>query len=537
MAEIDDLLRAVAALPPVGAGRTAERAAADEAMVAAFRKILGAPAPPPPEPAPSGRGYKGGLVKARQAPYSIPPGLSVVSTTSAIQDALRTGKSVVAAAGEYPIGAISDAPGHVYARPGERVVLRGAAALRGSLTGVDVAYGGQLVGERTLIHPKPGGSLRHVELHGDSKAGGGVVARASRDADGITLEHVGVFKTLEWGFGLDNFREKAWWPAKPLTIRHVYGEYAGYYAPAPGTGKPGTEGTREAGFWLGLPAVIETAEFRRSGWQNIWVGAAAKKWAVKNALVEYSTGHNGGFYLEHDNDDGVIEDCSILHHTHGIYNEWNYGSGRGATLRLQVRRCLIDTTKDGIYCDEGTQGVYATDTLFRNQRWAAFGNFKQGALRNQNEAELRAAGNVFENVAKVYTTSHVNSQAIAPLQTAVAGGGAARRAGASPGEAAREALGVLLEKIVRVLDRDGDAVTLFEGWRGIVDGRVAEVAMVDGARVQLCSEGSVEWVDRYDLSARDFGPLVEKQPASLTGVGQVLEQRVHWSQEAWDGRD
>jgi hypothetical protein len=336
------------------------------------------PGPPPAAPPP---GHKA-APPTPPSPYSTPAGAVVVSTSAGLKQALGAGTptDIVLSDGVYD----NDVPfwnagGHrVYAaRPGG-AVLRAGFVLghnwgpgNGLLRGLafDVADSAKTL-HGDIIHvwgTGKGSRLLDLTLDGHKTVSAGIRVR---EPDGVVIQRVVARNFIDWGLNVDaNVLDRT--VERPPLIEDVVATDVTRVIPQ------SSGGTSEACVWIGNTAVVRRVFAARCAWEGIWTGTASKGAVLEDIrVVESET----GVYAEHYNSAGTTFRRLDIGPSvkRGFNCEWSdpaWNSIAGC-IDVVIEDSLFDTTRIGVYMDEGTTRTTIRRSVFRNQDWAAIADHK-----------------------------------------------------------------------------------------------------------------------------------------------------------------
>lgn len=144
------------------------------------------------------------------------------------------------------------------------------------------------------------------------------------------------------------------WPASPVAApAHLHDlDVAGIHADPPRS----SNGTAEAGLWVGNNAIVERCRIRDCAWMGIWTGAACSWLRLSDARVDVSMNpHAVGIYVEHETDDAHFQRCRVVADGNAFSVEWWY-DGHGSR-HLVVEDGYFESRNGWcFYLDAGTYG-------------------------------------------------------------------------------------------------------------------------------------------------------------------------------------
>jgi hypothetical protein len=334
--------------------------------------------PPPGSASPVGRAAP----PVPPSPYSTPAGALVVSTSAGLEQALQgdTPTDIVLANGVYDHdGPFWNAGGHrVYAASLGGAILHagfvlgdnwgpGNGLLRGLAFDVDDP-GKTLHGDIVHVWGTGAGSrLLDLTLDGHMALSSGIKVR---EPDGVVIQRVVVRNFTDWGINVDaNVLDRS--VQRPTLVEDVVATDVTRLVPQ------SSGGTSEACVWIGNTAVVRRVFAARCAWEGVWTGTAARGALLEDVrVVESET----GVYAEHYNSAGTTFRRLDVGPSvkRGFNCEWSdpaWNSIAGC-IDVVIEDSLFDTTRIGVYMDEGTTRTTIRRTVFRNQDWAAIADHK-----------------------------------------------------------------------------------------------------------------------------------------------------------------
>jgi hypothetical protein len=313
----------------------------------------------------------------------VPADALVVRDGPALVSALSgsTPRNIVLADGVYDtVGTFANISGHrVYAEHLGGAVLKAGIVYGGNwgdggglLQGVafDVTDPGKTT-NGSVVHVWGTGrntTLRDITLDGNASVADGINVR---QPSGLVVERVIARRFTEHGILVDMNDQAATVATAPilqdLDIRDVA---------RPAAGSSG--GTSEACLWIGNTATVSRVRVRNCGWEGVWIGTAANNALFQDIDVD-STGTGVGIWIEHFTRNTTLQHLRLGSSlSYGIACEWadpNWGS-KPACTDITIQDSLFETHCVGVNLDEGTTRTTVRRSTFRNQRWAAIGNFR-----------------------------------------------------------------------------------------------------------------------------------------------------------------
>jgi hypothetical protein len=337
----------------------------------------------------------------------VPSGAVNVSTAAQLVAALAVSSpsDIVLADGVYDNAApFSDANDHrIYAAHLGGAVFHagivlggnfgpGGALLRGlafDVTDPAKTFEGGIV--QTWGNSGRGAQILDTSLNGNNAVQSGILAH---QVEGLVVQRVTLANFQSYGLSEDNNTQGAV-IAKPALLEDI--SVANVSRPTPKS----SDGTAEACIWLGNTATLRRARVANCAWDGVWAGTAFSGGLVTDLTVSSTP---TGVYLEHFTTNSTFQNMHIGGNvTTGVNCEWAdpaWGSKPGC-VGDTIQDSTLDTTRTGVYLDQGTANVSIHGCHFVNQRWAAVTNY----LGVGNTT----AGNDYTGIgagAVAYTTAH-----------------------------------------------------------------------------------------------------------------------------------
>jgi hypothetical protein len=343
------------------------------------------PAPPAPPAAPSR--------------YRVPRHAVRVSSAHELRAALARERptAVVLARGTYTSReAFLNPHGHrLYA------ARRGSAVLRAGLSlGGNAGRPGALVRGLTFDIRDPArtvdgaaisvwGTGRDVRILDTTVRGHGV-ARAgisARQPEGLRVARVVVRGFTDYGIIVDANETGRGALADPFRVEDA--DVAHVARPAPGS----SDGTAEACVWIGNTGTVRRVRVRDCAWAGVWTGTATLRATVEDVNVDRA---RTGVYVEHFTRESAFRRLRIGPQVRvGLTAEWAdpaWGR-RPASIDNVIELSRFESSVAGVYLDEGTTRTTVRRSSFRNQTWAAIGDYRgNGNAYGENDYGGIAAG-------------------------------------------------------------------------------------------------------------------------------------------------
>jgi hypothetical protein len=337
-----------------------------------------ASSPPPAAPAPGRKAAP----PTPPSPYTTPAGAVAVSTSAGLKQALDAAAptDIVLADGVYDNdGPFWNAGGHrVYAARLGGAVLRAGFVLghnwgpgNGLLRGLtfDVSDPAKTL-HGDVVHvwgTGKGSRLLDLTLGGHKAVSAGIKVR---EPDGVVIQRVVARNFVDWGVNVDaNVLGRT--VERPPLVEDVVATDVTRAVPQ------SSGGTSEACVWIGNTAVVRRVFAARCAWEGLWTGTASRGALLEDIrVVESET----GVYAEHYNSAGTTFRRLDIGPSvkRGLNCEWAdpAWSSIAGCIDVVIEDSLFDTTRIGVYLDEGTTRTTIRRSVFRNQDWAAIADHK-----------------------------------------------------------------------------------------------------------------------------------------------------------------
>lgn len=338
------------------------------------------PAAPPPEPAPEKP--PGDVLRPRPpAGYELPAAAVHVTTSAGLASALTTAgqTDIVLADGVYDNPTFFQNPyGHRLwaARPGGAILKAGISLGgnwgpgRGLVRGVafDVQDPTKVLHGGIVNVWGTGSGSRLLDL---TFEGHGVLAAAvvARQPEGLVVQRVVARDFTDYGLLVDANTPEATLVAPPV-LEDL--DLANVARPVPRS----SNGRAEACLWVGNTAVVRRIRTRNCAWEGVWTGTATRGALFEDLDLDDS---GIGVYMEHFTRQSTFQRMSIGPNVDtGVNCEWADPAwgGRPGCVDNVIQDSHFDTHIVGVYLDEGTTGTTVRRSVFRNQEWAAIGNYR-----------------------------------------------------------------------------------------------------------------------------------------------------------------
>jgi hypothetical protein len=142
-----------------------------------------------------------------------------------------------------------------------------------------------------------------------------------------------------------------------------------------------SNGTAEACVWIGNTGTVRRVRARNCGWMGLWTGTSTTRALVEDVDVDRTP---TGIYIEHFTRDSTFDAIRVGPRVRiGVVAEWanpRWG-GRPASIGNVIEDSVFESYLCGIYLDDGTTRTTVRRSAFRNQSWAAIGNYRGNGNR------------------------------------------------------------------------------------------------------------------------------------------------------------
>lgn len=312
------------------------------------------------------------------SPYSLPAGALTVSTSAQLVSALATtpAQDIVLASGSY------DNTAPFYNVNGHRLY---AATLGGAVLHAGITMGGNwgpgnglLQGlafdvsdptktlANSIVHiwgSGAGSRVLDVTLNGRNTIGSGIMA--------VALERIVVQRVVATDFTSYGV---IFLGGTTLTTRPLFEDLNVARVTRAVAGS--SNGTAEACVWLANSATLRRALVRSCGVTGIWTGSINSGSLLEHLDID---GTGVGIYMEHYTTGVTVQYMRVGSNVStGVNCEWAdpLTGGKPACVDNVIQDSTIASSKVGVYLDEGTTRTTVRRVIFRNQWWAAIGDYK-----------------------------------------------------------------------------------------------------------------------------------------------------------------
>lgn len=209
---------------------------------------------------------------------------------------------------------------------------------------------------------------------GHKKTDAGILARQT---DGLIVRRVVVRDFTSYGIFADQNNTDAKLKT-PVLIEDA--DVRGVSRPEPRS----SNGTAEAGIWLGNTGKVRRVRVRDCSWMGIWTGTACNDSLLEEFdLDDCPTGV--GVYIEHTTRRTTFRRFSIGANVKiGFVGEWDYGKNTPASIDNVIEDGRIEAARIGVYLDEGSLRTVVRRITFRRSRWGGIGFYRSPTCRYEN---------------------------------------------------------------------------------------------------------------------------------------------------------
>jgi len=320
-----------------------------------------------------------GTVLAPAAPstYSVPAGAIGVSTSAQLVAALSatTATDIVLANGIYDNnGPFYDVNGHrLYAATLGGAVLRAGITMGGNfgpgnglLRGItfDVSDPAKTL-SNSIIHiwgSGAGSQILDVTMNGHGAVGTGIRALA---LEGIVIQRVVATDFTDYGIiALGGATLITPIRIEDVNVARVARAVSG-----------SSNGTAEACVWLANTSTLRRAIVRTCGIAGIWTGTTNTGSLLENLNIDSAP---VGVYMEHYTTGVTVQYMTVgTNVATGVNCEWAdpLTGTQPACVDDVIQDSTIASYKAGVFLDQGTTRTTVRRVVFRNQSWAAIGDY------------------------------------------------------------------------------------------------------------------------------------------------------------------
>jgi hypothetical protein len=235
-------------------------------------------------------------------------------------------------------------------------------------------------------------TILDTTFNGNSDVDTGILAR---QVEGLVVRRVALANFLSYGMLVDENVPNAT-VATPPVLEDVSVRHVSRVVPR------SSNGTAEACIWLGNTATLRRAKVRDCAWDGFWSGTAFTNGLVSDLDVDSTP---VGLYLEHFSKSSTYQNLLVGRDVGtGINCEWAdpAWSSQPACNGDTIQDSTFESSRAGVYLDQGTTNVTVRNCRFLYQTWAGIGNYQGvGNTFSGNDYTGIAAGAVG------VTTSHI----------------------------------------------------------------------------------------------------------------------------------
>jgi hypothetical protein len=333
---------------------------------------------------------------AAPGPYSVPTGAVAVSTSAQLAAALAAGtKTIVLADGTYGgATAFEDSKSSsLYAQHPLRAVLTA-----GLVVGGNFGSGGAVIQGLAFDVTNSAATFQDSELNIWGNAGEAtqvldstfegnwnvaIGLRAYND-DGLVAQRLQFSHFTDDGLLASHSQELSYGSASKVISSISDISVNGVSRSTPGA----SSGTAEAGLWVGEPVANGVHRIRIRNVSISGIETCNNSW--NTTFTDLDIDMSGpyassavGVYLEHYSIGDTFTNFAITGAHFGFTAEWDYGTpGNEAARNDTIENGTIDAAGDplrgrqaGVFLDQGTDSTTIRGVTFKNQNWAAIGEY------------------------------------------------------------------------------------------------------------------------------------------------------------------
>ncbi len=187
-----------------------------------------------------------------------------------------------------------------------------------------------------------------------------------RVVDGSQVRRVVIDNFLSYGIYACDYPNKQD-PAVPVIIEDAV--ITGISRAVPKS----SNGTAEAGIWLGNTGRVSRVKVRNCAWMSVWTGSACNDSLLEQMDLD---GSPVGVYIENITRRSVFSKFAIGPNVDvGCNSEWNHNDPNLGGDSNIIRDGLIDATDKGVYLDQGTKNTRIERVTIRNAHWGGIGMY------------------------------------------------------------------------------------------------------------------------------------------------------------------
>lgn len=318
---------------------------------------------------------------AAPAPYAVPRNAVRVSSSAGLREALAGSapRNIVLADGVYdqPRPFLNGGGHKVYAAHLGKAVLKTGFVLGGNwgpggavLQGVsfDVSSTAKTnVGAIVNVWGKGQRSrVLDVSFDGNSAVGSALFVQ---QPEGFVGRRLVARRFTSGGVTIDTYPRRASFSERPV-LEDV--DVAAVSRSTPRS----SNGTAESCLWIGVSAAVRRIKVRDCAWMGIWTGSYVLGATFEDLDVDRTP---VGVYLEHFTTRSTFARFRIGSGVRTGFNcEWADPAwqGKPGSVDNVIEDGVIESSRAGVYMDEGTTRTVVRRVTFRGQSWAAVGDYK-----------------------------------------------------------------------------------------------------------------------------------------------------------------
>lgn len=197
--------------------------------------------------------------------------------------------------------------------------------------------------------------------------GNSQAAIKAQAVNGLSIKRVEIKNFLSWGIFASDYPTQQD-PAIPIIIEDVIVRNISRQPSG------NSNGTAEAGIWIGNTANVSRVRIQHCGWTCIWTGSACNDSVFSDLQMDHSL--VAGIYIENVTRRSVFKKFVIGPNIKtGVNSEWNNDDPAKGGDSNQIQEGLIDSTRVGVCFDAGTKNSTVSSVTFRNSSKAGIGMY------------------------------------------------------------------------------------------------------------------------------------------------------------------
>ena len=205
-----------------------------------------------------------------------------------------------------------------------------------------------------------------VTIDGHKRIGSGILARQTR---GLRVQRVIARRFTSYGVYADAYPDYGPLP-RPMVLTDI--DATQVSRPVPRS----ANGTAEACLWVGSRAIVQRVHVADCAWMGVWTGTGTSKSLLEDLDVDRT---HVGIYAEHYTQQTTFRRFRVGPAVvTGVVCEWDNPKTGGKPVCVQDTFAdgMVDSTRNGVYLDEGTSRTTVTGVTFRNQTRAGIVNYR-----------------------------------------------------------------------------------------------------------------------------------------------------------------